>query len=70
MSARPREDLRVKDACIPDFVVDPRTHKKYKKGRFLGKVRYKLNYLEFSFIKIHNHSFKPYLGFMKFQRGS
>ncbi|XP_033639138.1 serine/threonine-protein kinase PLK1-like [Asterias rubens] len=37
MSARPREDLRVKDACIPDFIVDPRTHKKYKKGRFLGK---------------------------------
>ncbi|XP_022094087.1 serine/threonine-protein kinase PLK1-like [Acanthaster planci] len=37
MSARPREDLRVKDACIPDFVVDPRSGKKYKKGRFLGK---------------------------------
>ena len=42
MSARPREDLRVKDACIPDFVVDPRSHKKYKKGRFLGKVSTKV----------------------------
>ncbi|XP_038053272.1 serine/threonine-protein kinase PLK1-like [Patiria miniata] len=37
MSARAREDLRVKDSCIPEFVVDPRSQKRYKKGRFLGK---------------------------------
>lgn len=35
MSARPKEDLRVKE--VPDIVVDPSSKKRYLKGRFLGK---------------------------------
>ena len=32
-----KEEARAKE--IPDIVVDPASHKKYTKGKFLGKVR-------------------------------
>ena len=31
-----KPDLRVKE--IPEIVVDPKTNKRYRKGKFLGKV--------------------------------
>lgn len=37
MATTKKEEVRIKE--VPDIVIDPSTHKQYRKGKFLGKVR-------------------------------
>ena len=46
-----KEDTRGKEP-IPDIVVDPSTKKKYRKGKFLGKVRHALSRCMYEHVQV------------------
>jgi hypothetical protein len=36
---------------IPDLVIDPKTRKEYKKGKFLGRVSFRQCFVDFNHFK-------------------